>query len=118
MKRKWMICVALLALLLLVLGVMAAKNLSFRMGTCIKTENGGCLLLMEDSPVVLSGKTAFARFDEYRTGDRLLVLHDGILETYPGRTGVYLVIRLNKGDGTGVPQEIINILSEMGWTVE
>lgn len=118
MKKKWMICAVVLALAILVFGLMAAKNLSFRVGTCIQTENGSCMLLMGDSPVVLSGKTAFARFDEYRTGDRLLVLHDGILETYPGRTGVYLVIRLSKGDGTGVPAEVLSALTEMGWMVE
>ncbi len=118
MKKKWMICAGVLALVLLVFGVMAAKHLSVRVGTCIKTENGSCMLLMEDSPVVLSGKTAFARFDEYRTGDRLLVLHDGILETYPGRTGAYLVIRFRKGEDTAIPQEILVALNEMGWTVE
>ena len=118
MKKKWMLCVGVLALVLLMFGVMTAKHLSVRVGTCIKTENGGCMLLMEDSPVVLSGKTAFARFDEYRTGDRLLVLHDGILETYPGRTGAYLVIRLHKGDAAAIPQEILAALTEMGWMVE
>lgn len=118
MKKKWMICAGVLALVLLVFGVMAVKNLSVRVGTCIKTESGGCMLLMGDSPVVLSGKTAFARFAEYRTGDRLLVLHDGILETYPGRTGAYLAIRLHKGDVAAVPQEVLRVLTEMGWIVE
>ena len=118
MKKKWMICAGMLALVLLIFGAMAVKNLSVRVGTCIKTENGGCMLLMGDSPVALSGKTAFARFDEYRTGDRLLVLHDGILETYPGRTGAYLAIRLHKGDVAAIPQEILSALTEMGWTVE
>ena len=118
MKKKWMICAGVLALVLLVFGVMTAQNLSVRVGTCIKTESGGCMLLMGDSPVVLSGKTAFARFAEYRTGDRLLVLHDGILETYPGRTGAYLAIRLHKGDVAAVPQEVLRVLTEMGWIVE
>lgn len=118
MKKKWMIGAALLALTVLVFGVMAAKNLSFRIGTCIQTENGGYLLLMEDSPVALSARTAFARFDGYRTGDRLLVLHDGILETYPGRTGAYLTLRLQKGDGSRVPQEVRNALADLGWAVK
>lgn len=118
MKKKWMICAGVLALVLLIFGVMTAQNLSVRVGTCIKTENGGCMLLMGDSPVALSGKTAFARFAEYRTGDRLLVLHDGILETYPGRTGAYLTLRLPKGDVAAVPQEILSALTEMGWTVK
>ena len=118
MKKKWMFRAAALALLLLFLGIMAVKNLSFRVGTCIQTENGGCLLLMDDSPVVLSARTAFARFDGYRTGDRLLVLHDGILETYPGRTGAYLTLRLQKGDGSRVPQEVRNALADLGWAVK
>lgn len=118
MKKKWMISVGVLILALLVFGVMTVKNLSFRVGTCIKTENGGCMLLMGDSPVALSGKTAFARFEEYRTGDRLLVLHDGILETYPGRTRAYLTLRLHKGDVAAIPQEVRNALTQMGWMVE
>ena len=118
MKKKWMIFAGFLAVLLLLFAVITANNLSFRVGTCIKTENGSCLLLVGDSPVALSGKTAFARFGEYDTGDRLLVLHDGILETYPGRTGAYLVTRLHKGDAAAIPQETLAALTEMGWMVK
>lgn len=121
MKHKtiWIVLAVLLAVTAACIGVMAANSMSFRVGRCIKAENGSCLLLMDNSPVVLSNHTLFDRpFEDYRTGDVLLVLHDGIQETYPGGTGAYLTLRLQKGNSEDVPQGVLNALSELGWVVE
>ena len=100
-------------------GVMACNNLSFRAGRCIKAANGSCMLLMDNSPVVLSNHTLSAHpFSDYRTGDLLLVLHDGIQETYPGGTGAYLTLRLQKGTAGDIPQTVLGALAELGWVME
>lgn len=104
------------ALTALCILVMAFNGLGFRAGRCIKTENGSCMLLMDNSPVVLSNHTLFDDpFGDYGTGDLLLVLHDGVNETYPGGTGAYFTLRLSRGTGGDVPREILDVLSEMGW---
>lgn len=121
MKRKVLLTVlaVLLAVTVACIGVMAANSMSFRLGRCIKAENGSCLLLMDNSPVVLSNHTPLDRpFDRYKTGDVLLVLHDGIQETYPGSTGAYFTLRLLKGNSEDVSQAVRNALTDLGWVIE
>ena len=111
--------VSVLVLLVLCVGVMACNSLSFRVGRCIKAANGSSMLLMDHSPVVLSNHTLSTHpFSDYRTGDLLLVLHDGIQETYPGGTGAYLTLRLQKGTAGDIPQTVVNALAELGWVIE
>lgn len=106
-------------LALVLVGVMACNSLSFRAGRCIKAENGSCMLLMDNSPVVLSNHTLSTHpFSNYHTGDLLLVLHDGVQETYPGGTGAYLTLRLQKGSAGDIPQPVLDALSELGWLIE
>lgn len=120
MKRKALVIglAVVLVLLVLCIGVMAVNSLSFRVGRCIKAENGSCMLLMDNSPVVLSNHTLSTRpFEDYRTGDLLLVLHDGVQETYPGGTAAYLTIRLQKGTAQEIPQTVFSALAELGWSI-
>ena len=110
---------SVLVLLVLCVGVMACNHLSFRVGRCIKAANGSCMLLMDHSPVVLSNHTMSTHpFSDYCTGDLLLVLHDGIQETYPGGTGAYLTLRLQKGTAGDISQTVVNALAELGWVIE
>ena len=120
MKRKAFLIglAAVLVLLLVCVGVMACNSLSFRAGRCIKAENGSCMLLMDNSPVVLSNHTLSSHpFSNYQTGDLLLVLHDGVQETYPGGTGAYLTLRLQKGTAGDIPQTVLSALAELGWVI-
>lgn len=118
-KALWIGLASILALLLICVGVMACNSLSFRVGRCIKAANGSCMLLMDNSPVVLFNHTLSAHpFSDYRTGDLLLVLHDGIQETYPGGTGAYLTLRLQKGTAGDIPQTVLGALAELGWVME
>ena len=94
----------------------AHRSLSLSKGTCLIAEDGTCLLLLDNSPTVLANRTEREdAFADLKTGDSLLVLHDGIQETYPARTGVYAVYKLS-GGGT-VPQQVIDDLSALGWTI-
>lgn len=57
-----------------------------------------------------------AMFSGLQTGDRIVVLHDNVrLLTYPEQIRVYFCIRLQKGDGTDVPEAVKDALREMGW---
>ena len=121
MKRVHFVAAILLFAVMLGTGLLWASqhSLSLSMGVCLKTQDGRCLLIVDQSPIVLSqrGKndTAFADFS---TGDRLLVLHDGVQETYPANTGVYGIWKTGSGSVTDIPQQVINSLGEMGWQFE
>lgn len=118
MKKKAIIAGALLLALALCLTVFFAKGLSFRVGRCMVTEDGRVLLLMEGSPVSLSEHTPLGTvFARCHTGDVALVLHGGVMETFPGRTDCYMMIRLRQGSSADIPSPVLNALDEMGWTV-
>ncbi|MBR4992137.1 MAG: hypothetical protein IKY86_04000 [Clostridia bacterium] len=118
MKKKTMIAGAVFLILVLCLAIFLVKDLSFRVGRCIVTEDGRVLLLMESSPISLSDRTPLGTaFGRCRTGDLVLALHDGVMETFPGRTACYTMIRLGKGRSTDVPAIILNQLDEMGWII-
>ncbi|MBQ3534282.1 MAG: hypothetical protein IJA56_03885 [Clostridia bacterium] len=121
MKRKVLLLLlcGLLVVTTACIGVMTANSMGIRVGRCLKADNGNCLLLMEHSPVVLSNHTlADNIFNRYQTGDLLLVLHDGIQETYPGRTAAYLTLRLSRGTAAEIPRAIIDALAELGWHIQ
>lgn len=118
MKRGYFAAALLLLILFLGGGLLWASmnSLSLSAGICLKTQNGDCLLIVDQSPVVLSqrGKTDID-FSDFSTGDRLLVLHDGIQETYPAKTGVYGIWKTGTGSAADIPQQVVDSLAGLGW---
>ena len=122
MKRKmWMRCLlAAAVLLVLCAGVrshMVHRGLGLSTGRFLLADNGTPMVIVDDrSPICLSVRTGredlFASFDD---GDRILVLHDGIQETYPGRTGAYGVLKLEDGTEADLPADVLAQLTQMGW---
>ena len=122
MKRTHLIGATLL-LLVLILGCgliwAFSHSLSLSTGICLRTQRGECLFIVDNSPIVLSDRIGEdTPFSSLTTGDRLLVLHDGIQETYPARTGVYSVCKTGSGSAADIPQQVIDSLAELGWYVE
>lgn len=97
---------------------LSGKSLGFSTGRCLILEDGTCLLILNNSPIVLSDRTErenlFAGLD---SGDELLILHDGIQESYPGRTGAYGVWKKADGDITDISLSVLTSLAELGWNV-
>ena len=54
-------------------------------------------------------------FRNFAAGDKILAIHDGINESYPGSTGTYAVFKLSKGSAGDIPQEIADQLVALGW---
>lgn len=120
MKKKIIIPFAILAAILILagcfIGYMAIHSLSFSTGRCIVTSNGSFLILLDGSPVNMSNRSGSEDLiADLQTGDEILILHDGIQETYPGGTGVYFCIKKASGSITDIPIYIIESLSPMGW---
>lgn len=120
MKKKIVIPVAILAAILIlagcVIGYMASHSMSFSTGRCIVTSNGSYLILLDNSPIQMSNCSNHEElFRDLKTGDLIKILHDGIQETYPGRTGVYYCKKLGNGGIADIPTDIIESLSPIGW---
>ena len=92
-KKKWMIPLCVIGGLLLVcaglLWYMVSHSLDFSVGRCLVAENGSYMFIDGNSPIVMSNrKDKEGMFAGLETGDKILLLHDGIQESYPGGTGV------------------------------
>lgn len=117
MNKRRIGIVAAVILLLLILGSVAicrGMGLSFSTGRVMRTSCGGCVLLLDGSPVELTGKDSFG---DLQTGDKILVLRGLIRETYPGSTDAHFVLRLKKGSSKDIPASVIEDLDSMGWKV-
>ena len=117
MNKRRIGIVAAVILLLLILGSVAicrGMGSSFSTGRVMRTSCGGCVLLLDGSPVELTGKDSFG---DLQTGDKILVLRGLIRETYPGSTDAHFVLRLKKGSSKDIPASVIEDLDSMGWKV-
>lgn len=107
---------SLLVVLALIIALMAHKSLSFSSGRYLLADNGADIFILGNSPIVMSNRTEnenmFSRLD---TGDKILVLHDGVAESYPGKTGAYFVLKLGRGSIADINSSVLESLSELGY---
>lgn len=118
-KRIWLISLLSVGFVIVALGVavgiIAAKGLGLSYGLYLEAKDDSPMLVVENSPIVMSSRNNRDIFEGLESGDRIFVLHDGVLETYPGRTGAYAVIKLRGGDVSDIPSNVIEDLMSMGW---
>ena len=120
MKKKIFIplCIVLALVLLIGSGIvyMNANSLGLSTGRVLITSSGGYMLIRDNSPISMGNpKNKSGLFGGLENGDEVLVLHDGINESYPGRTGAYAIFKLNDGDIADIPAEVLTSLTELGW---
>lgn len=120
MKRnKWIISIVIIVavFVLAITGIiiMINKGYGISTGQYLEAKKGQDLLIRDNSPIVMSNRTEKELFDDLDIGDMILVIHDGIAETYPGRTGVYAILKLNDGTIDDIPKNVVNQLNELGW---
>lgn len=137
-KRKWVRPVVVAASVITVfivacfilLAIMAKKELGFSVGRYLVTDDGVSMVVMDDapdsiknrsererymSPVVMTNRTERDLFKKLDTGDKILFVHGGVKESYPGGTGVYAVFKLDDGGIGDIPGKVLNDLTAMGW---
>ncbi len=95
----------------------ANKGLSYSTGYCLVTGNGSHMLIVGNEPIQMSDRSKGGKdlFEGLESGDKIRVLHDLILETYPARTGAYAVKKVEDGDISNIPVGVLQTLQEMGW---
>ena len=122
MKRKtWSKIILLTALsllfaLILMLGILTVEGYGISIGRLLVTERGSNLLIVENTPIQMSDRSQKqSLFDSCQTGDLLLVVHGGVEETYPAKSGAIFAVRLQRGSVTDIPEDVLNQLFELGW---
>lgn len=121
-KKKWVIPLCVIGVILLLcaggLWYMINHSMSFSVGRCLVADNGSYMFIDGNSPIIMSNrKNKEGLFSGLGTGDKILIFHDGIAETYPGRTGAYWCVKLEDGTQADIPEQVIEELTELGWTI-
>ncbi|MGM9641395.1 MAG: hypothetical protein ACI3V3_08525 [Faecousia sp.] len=107
---------AILLLAITATGLWFFRGKNITTGTCVVTGNGGYLIVDGNTPVVMSNRTGREDpFEELETGDSILIVHDGIRESWPAQTDVYLCLRTGDGSLSQIPTEVVDDLKSMGW---
>ena len=114
MKKAVIILLVAVLIAAAVIGIVAFSGLGFSTGRCL-IAGDSVMLIVDNSPIVLHPRKGAEMFDGLCTGDEILVLHDGILESYPARTGACWVTKVAVGTIEDIPAELIETLREMGW---
>ncbi len=116
-KIKWIIPAVMAGAVIVAL--IALLPLALRHGSSsgyyLEAKDGAAMIIVGNSPIQMSNKTNRDLFKGFENGDRITVLHGAVAESYPGRTGVYAVLRHKSGDAGDIPQTVINSLMNMGW---
>lgn len=93
-------------------------GLGFKTAYVIKTDSDTEMVLMDNSPVVVKDETPRKNaFKNCSTGDRVLVVASAVAESWPGRTSVHWCVKIDGGDYTNIPEDVLAHLSELGYTV-
>lgn len=122
-KKTWLFPLGILIGVFLLCGgilwYMSAHSLGVSVGRFLIAERGTYMVILDErSPVCMSNvKEKEGLFDGLENGDKILVLHDGIRESYPGGTGAYAVFKLAYGNISDIPEQVLNELAELGWWV-
>ena len=118
-NKKWLISIAIIVAVLVSViagvGTMVNKGYGVSTGLYLEAKDGQSLFIRDNSPIEMSNRTGRDLFDNLDIGDKILVIHDGIAETYPGRTGAYAVFKLNDGTTGDIPQNVVQQLIDLGW---
>lgn len=121
MKKKLIISISVIAIFFIIgiTGGIALSNLGgmgLTSGIMLKTDNNTCFLISHNSPIRLSDMSGKEdRFGNFESGDKVLVLHTGVNESYPASTGVYFCIKTGKGNEADIPANVTDSLKELGW---
>lgn len=116
MKKKILVtCAVIVCILIVGIFVFAGMGISFHTGRYLASDNGSHMIIMDNSPIVMSDRENENMFKNLTDGDKILIFHDGIQETYPGKTLVYAYLKLGDGEKTDIPENVLLSLNELGW---
>lgn len=120
-KKRWILPVSIvggvivlcIAAVFAFAAILSAQGYGISTGRLYFADNGTYLIDSDDVAMRVSDCSDDAElFKGYRNGDKVILFHDGVNETYPAQTGGYYIIRTSKGDGTYKPaDEVLGVQS-------
>lgn len=118
-KKKWLFpietIIAILVLVTICLGEFISSGFGVSEGIYLESKDGSSIIVCKRTPIVMSNRTNRDLFDNLEIGDKILIIHDGIAESYPARTGAYAVFKRSDGITGAIPPSVIEELIELGW---
>ena len=114
-KKRHISIIAVILILTILLIVVVRGGYGCSVGRYLEASNGNGMVVLGNAPVQMSNQTKRNLFDALDTGDKILVIHDGVDTAYPGRTGVYAILKLEDGNIDDIPLAVVNSLIELGW---
>lgn len=104
------------AMVVIGMGIMIVKGYGITKGRCLISATGTYVLIDEtNSPIEMSNRSDKNIFADLSSGDEILVIHDGIQESYPAGTSAYYCIKLKDGKPEDIPNSVIESLTQLGW---
>ena len=128
-RKKWILPVCItcsfvvlcLVAVFVIAYVMSVQGYGISTGRLYFDDNYTFLIDENDRAMIVSDCSKDKKmYEGYQSGDKVLIIHDGVETSYPSRTGGYHIFRLSKGDGSYKPaDEVLGISTyvQIGWTV-
>lgn len=124
MKRKILVILATIVAILLLLfaicfvvfGIASFKGYGVMEGKVLVTNTSYMIIDNDNSPIEMSNQSENEEiFKGLTSGDKILIVHDGIQESFPAGTGVYYCKKLADGEYKDLPEQVIVSLIELGY---
>lgn len=116
MKKKFFVAMSVvLCVLIIAVFVFSGMGISWHTGKYLLADKNRHMVIIDNSPVALSDKTDGKMFENLTDGDKILVFHDGIQESYPAGTRAYFCLKVSDGEITDIQPDILTSLDELGW---
>ena len=96
-------------------GVLIGKGYGVSNGIYLEAKDGSSIIVCQRTPIIMSNRTNRDLFDNLETGNKIFIIHDGIAESYPARTGVYAIFKSINGTTGSIPPSVIEELIGLGW---
>ena len=119
MKKKVVLLLSLIVITVAVFAICVAEN--FQVNRCLVTTDGVYMMVdKKGTPIVMDNQSGIeSLFDSLNSGDVIIVACSYMVGTsYPGKTSVFMCIRIAKGSLDNVPETTLSELYEMGYTFE
>lgn len=109
------ILLCIIIVIVLVGYILINKGYGISVGKYLESNTGTPMFVSYNSPISMSNRTNRDLFKDLDIGDEILILHSGIMESYPGQSGVYFVFKLSDGTTSDIPEIVISQLQDLGW---
>jgi len=115
--KKLLVYFSLIIFSIILLGGCSKNSKSSMTGIYLKSINGNNLIINEESgPTLMGNETGNENiFDDLKSGDKIEITYDSIMETYPGKTQIYSCTFIERGSINDIPKDTLDKLQEMGW---